>query len=303
VPRRTYEGTGTLPGLEDPAPEAAVPAAEALSPSAARPARVRKPRVTASASRVPRVATWRIVTRGFITLVGLLLGLLVFHYVERFLIIDPRFALNGEDATAASASVEVSGAVHASQRAIQDVFAEDQGRSVYVIPISDRRDALRMVDWVKDASVARIWPNRMLVTVAERKPVAFVTLGRAGFGLIDEDGVILPPAQDRFSLPVLTGVRATDTIALRRDRVRRMLHVTAELGDQAHDLSEIDVSDRDNVKISQAYHGKVLTLLLGDHNLNARYRNFVSHYPEIQRRLPAATTLDLRLEDRITVVE
>jgi cell division septal protein FtsQ len=259
--------------------------------------------VTASAARVSRIASWRIVARGFITLVGLLLGLFAFHYVERFLIIDPRFALNGEDATAGSAGVEVSGAAHVSQRAIQEVFAEDQGRSVYVIPISERRDTLRTVDWVRDASVARIWPNRLLVTVDERKPVAFVTLGRSRFGLIDEDGVMLPTAQDRFTLPVLTGVRASDQLSDRRDRVHRMLRVTGDLGDLAHDLTEIDVSDRDDIKVSQAYRGRVLTLLLGDHNFNARYRNFVNHYAEIQRRLPAASTLDLRLEDRITVVE
>jgi cell division protein FtsQ len=259
--------------------------------------------VTASATRVSRLATWQIVARGFIALVCLLVGVYMFHYVERFLIIDPRFALNGEDATAGSAGVEVSGAAHVSQRAIQDVFAEDQGRSVYVIPISERRDTLRTVDWVKDASVARLWPNRVLVTVDERKPVAFVTLGRSRFGLIDEDGVMLPPAQDRFTLPVLTGVRASDHLGERRDRVRRMLRVTGELGDLARELSEIDVSDRDNIKVSQAYRGRVLTLLLGDHNFNSRYRNFVNHYAEIQKRLPAATTLDLRLEDRITVVE
>jgi hypothetical protein len=47
----------------------------------------------------------------------------------------------------------------------------------------------------------------------------------------------------------------------------------------------------------------MITLFLGDHNFAGRYRNFVSHYAEIQRRLPGAAMLDLRLEDRITVVE
>ena len=51
----------------------------------------------------------------------------------------------------------------------------------------------------------RLWPNRVLVRVAERKPVAFVTLSGSRYGLIDEDGVILPPATDRFHLPVLQG--------------------------------------------------------------------------------------------------
>jgi cell division protein FtsQ len=287
-----------LPGIDDPAAEPSSTIAERAS----RP-RDRRPRTTASASGSSHIPTWRIVGGGFITLVCLLVGLVAFHYVERFLIIDPRFALNGEDATAGSAGVEVTGAAHASQRAIQAVFAEDQGRSLYVIPIVERRSTLQAVDWVRDASVVRIWPNRLLVAIDERKPVAFLTLGGSRFGLIDEDGVILPPAQDRFALPVVTGVRASDPRSERRDRIHRMLRVTGELGDMARDLSEIDVSDRDNIKVSQPYHGRVLTLLLGDHNFNARYRNFLNHFAEIQKRLPASSTLDLRLEDRITVVE
>jgi hypothetical protein len=43
--------------------------------------------------------------------------------------------------------------------------------------------------------------------------------------------------------------------------------------------------------------------LLGDRDFAQRYQNFLNHYPEIKRRLPNAATLDLRLEDRITVVE
>jgi cell division protein FtsQ len=295
VARRTYEGTGTLPGLDD-------------TGSSGRSIRTgergtSRSRLSANSARSPRISTARIVAGGVIAVVCLVLALYGFHRLEQFLIVDPRFDLNGDDPAAGSAGVEIAGAAHASQSAIQAVFAEDQGRSVYLLPISDRRTTLSTVDWVKDASVARIWPNRVLVTVDERKPVAFVMLGGSRYGLIDEDGVILPPAQDRFALPVLAGVRASNSLSERRDRVHRMLRVTSELGDLGREISEIDVSDRDNIKASQPYHGRVLTLLLGDHNFNVRYRNFVNHYAEIQRRLPGAATLDLRLEDRITVVE
>ena len=45
----------------------------------------------------------------------------------------------------------------------------------------------------------------------------------------------------------------------------------------------------------------MVTLLLGDRNYALRYQNFCESYSEIQRQLPDAATLDLRLEDRITV--
>jgi cell division protein FtsQ len=115
--------------------------------------------------------------------------------------------------------------------------------------------------------------------------------------------VILPPATDRFTLPVLSGVRSTDPIHIRRDRVHRMLRLTRELGDLTAKISEIDVSDPENLKVTQPHDGHVVTLMLGDRNYGLRYQNFIRNYSEIKRRLPGAATLDLRLEDRITVVE
>jgi cell division protein FtsQ len=231
----------------------------------------------------------------------LIASIYVFHRLEQFLIRDPRFALSGVEGD--PAAIEIAGASHASREQIERVFSIDLGRSVYLLPLADRRDSLRTVDWVKDASIARLWPNRVMVRVQERKPVAFLSLAPARFALIDEDGVILPPATDRFTLPVLTGVRASDSIETRHDRVHRMLRLTTDLGENVRNISEIDVSDRDNLKVTVPRDGHIVTLLLGDRGFAQRYDNFLNHFGEIKRKLPNAATLDLRLEDRITVVE
>jgi len=262
------------------------------------------------AARIPPVTTRGVARTLAATLAGalvLIAALYVFHRLEQFLIRDPRFALGGAESTApgtaADDSLLLSGAVHASHRAIQDVFEDDYGRSVYLIPIESRRTTLQTVDWVKDASVARVWPNRVVVRVVERKPVAFVALASGRVALIDEDGVILPPTRDPFTLPVLTGVRASDPLGERHERVGRLLRLLQDLGEEGQKSSEVDVSDRDNLKVSQPWEGRVVTLLLGDRNFPLRYRNFLDHFAEIKRKLPGAATLDLRREDRITVVE
>lgn len=247
------------------------------------------------------VSIGRVIAISLAFLVVLIASIYVFHRFEQFLIRDPRFALTGVEGD--PALIEVAGAAHASRVEIERVFSIDLGRSVYLLPLTDRREALRNVDWVRDASIARVWPNRVIVSVKERKPVAFVTLGPSRFALIDEDGIILPPAPDRFTLPVLTGVRASDVIEARRDRVHRMLRLTVELGEHVRNISEIDVSDRDNLKATVARDGHMVTLLLGDRDFAQRYQNFLNHYSEIKRRLPNLATLDLRLVDRITVVE
>ncbi|PYT17307.1 MAG: hypothetical protein DMG59_07730 [Acidobacteria bacterium] len=278
--RRTYEGTGVLPGMEEETPA---------------------PRARTSAARRTLLSIRRMIAGVVLLGLMLLLSLYAFHKLEQFLIRDPRFALNGPEGDAET--LEISGASHAPMRQIEAVFSDDAGRSVYQMPLSERRNTLRAVEWVRDASVVRLWPNRVLVTIAERKPAAFVSVTPSRFALIDEDGVILPPAPDKFTLPVLAGLRVSDSLAERRDRVRRMLRLIQELGDSGKRISEVDVSDRDNLKVTEPYGGRMLTLLLGDHSFALRYQNFVNHYAEIKRRLPDATTLDLRLEDRITVVE
>jgi cell division protein FtsQ len=261
----------------------------------------RRPRARGSASARQGVSIGRVVAISLAFAAVLIASIYVFHRFEQFLIRDPRFALASVDAD--PSAIEISGAAHASRAQIERVFAIDLGRSVYLLPLSDRRETLRTVDWVKDASIARLWPNRVVVRVQERKPVAFLTLGPARFALIDEDGVILPPAPDRFTLPVLVGVRAADLLDARRDRVRRMMRLTADLGDNVRNISEVDVSDRDNLKVTVPKDGHIVTLLLGDRNYAQRYQSFLSYYTRIQRSLPNAATLDLRLDDRITAVE
>ena len=263
-----------------------------------------KPRVRPAAPPKREVPWWRIAISVTTLMVVTLTTLYALHRLEQFLVRDGRFALNGPDGYEDTPTLRVQGAAHASPKKIAAVFAEDSGRSIYLLPLADRQAALRNVDWVRDASVLRLWPNRVLVRVTERTPVAFITLAPSRFGLIDEEGVILPPAADRFKLPVLAGVHSSDAIAQRRERVHRMQRLTRELGaEAAAKISEIDVSNAENLKVTESWDGRVITLLLGDQDYAVRYQNFVRNYPEIKRRLPDATTLDLRLEDRITVVD
>jgi cell division protein FtsQ len=261
-----------------------------------------RPRARVSATQPRPPSKLKVALRVMALTLVLAMSLYAFHRLEQFLIRDSRFALGGADGSADASTLDIQGAEHASRRAIETVFAEDMGRSVYLLPLSDRRATLQTVDWVRDASVARFWPNRVVVRVTERQPVAFLTLGPSRFGLIDADGVILPQSPGRFHLPVLTGVHSRDSLPERRARVQRMLRLLHDLGDMADKVSEIDVSDRDNLKVTQPYEGRMVTLLLGDQDFGARYQNFASHYGEIKQKLPGASTLDLRLEDRITVV-
>ena len=156
---------------------------------------------------------------------------------EQFLIRDPRFFLAGPaEYGLESANIQLKGVQYASSTRILRSFDADFGRSVYLIPLAARRQALLNVGWVHDATVVRVWPNHLIVSVQERKPVAFVKLpaeGMTRWGLIDDDGVILdPPQKAPFHLPVLSGVPAGEPAGQRAWRVQRMQQLLKDLGNR-----------------------------------------------------------------------
>src|SRR4029453_7111607 len=129
-------------------------------------------------------------------ILGAFAAMVVVWKVEQFLITDSRFFLPGPpDPGQKSLYFHVIGAQNTSEQQIVQVFARDFGRSLYLCPISERRARLLGLDWVKEASVSRVWPNRLIVRITERSPVAFVQVQAADRslrpGLIDADGVLL----------------------------------------------------------------------------------------------------------------
>jgi cell division septal protein FtsQ len=227
---------------------------------------------------------------------------------EQFLIRDPRFFLPGPpDYGLESPNLELHGVKYASRQQILRYFDPDYGRSLYLFPLSARRKSVLGVHWVHDASIARIWPNRVIVSVTERNPAAFIRLpaeSMVRWALIDDEGVILdPPAKAKFELPVLSGVTAAENQEKRGVRVRRMKRLIKDLGPLADNVSEIDASDLDDLKITEQVKSGAVLLMLGDRNFATRLGNFLDHYPDIHRKMPQATLFDLRLDDRITGLE
>lgn len=237
-------------------------------------------------------------------------ALFAWHYTEEFLIKDPRFRIaEAEGVGGQSPNLVVEGIRYASLAQMRHIFAEDFGRSLYLVPVQKRRAELLEIDWIEDASVAKIWPQTLKVQVHERTPVAFVHLGTnpkdgmSRFALIDREGMILRPrVAAKFTLPVITGIREAERVDDRKARVARVLAMLKDLGALSAGISEVDVSDPNNLVVAEHVQDSVINLMMGEENYAERLQNFLNNYSEIRAKRPDAMTLDLRVDGVITAV-
>ncbi len=243
---------------------------------------------------------------GALVMVGTLFA---WHRTEEFLIKDDRFRIpETEDFAGQSPNLKVEGVRYASPSQVRHVFAEDFGRSLYLVPLQQRRSQLMAIDWVEDASISKIWPNAVRVDVHERRPVMFVrlTTGRKetpSLALIDRDGYILRPrVRTVFTLQVISGVREDQPIEERRLRVRRVLSMLHAIGPMTDNIAEVNAADPNNLLASEKVNGDVVDLMMGDDNYADRLRNFVANYAEIKAKRPEAKLFDLRVDGAITAI-
>ena len=249
---------------------------------------------------------WRRASIVALLIIALASAVYATQQIELFLIRDTRFTLTppaeyGDE----SPALKLTGLKHASRSQVLRVFQQDVGRSLYLFPMADRYKTLVNIPWVKEASIHRTWPNQIQVGITERRPVAYIesrSESMSSWWLIDEEGVILePPARAAFDVPVLTGVRPDQSRAVRATRTRRMLRLLDDLGAYRSRISEVDLADLDNLKVTLKVNGRAVVLMLGDHNFHGRFQNFLDHYNEIQKRISGVSALDLRLDRIITV--
>ena len=202
-------------------------------------------------------------------------------------------------------SVRLEGGKYVSAVEIEDKFSQDKGRSVFQVPLERRRLEIQQIPWVRSATVRRVLPNEIRVTVRERSPVAF--LARAeGLGLIDEEGVVLDAPRDaNFRFPVVRGIAEEDSAAARHGKMQLYAALMKDLergGLQASDvISEVDLQDAQDARMIVSDSSGTVLLHLGKENFLGRYLIYLSHIEEWKKKFPNIESVDLRYEGQVVI--
>lgn len=100
--------------------------------------------------------------------------------------------------------VEVRGAKDGLRRALEGHFATARLGNILLCDLDALRVAVRRLAWVEDASVQKVFPATLRISIVERTP--FALLERDGLRLADAEGRSLEPVDspDEYGLPVVS---------------------------------------------------------------------------------------------------
>ena len=225
------------------------------------------------------------------------------HLCKSFLEHDARFRIAG------TSNIQAVGLAEVTRADILPVFGEDVGRNIFFVPLAERRKQLEQIPWIQHATVMRLLPDQIRISIVERQPVAFVRHGQQ-IGLVDANGVLLNmPAglmsQHHYSFPVLTGIDGGDPLASRKARVELYLRLMSDLdagGKHLSDqISEIDLTDPEDARVLMPEQGSDVLAHFGQDHFLDRYQRYKAHIAEWRQQYPHLSAVDLRYDSQVVL--
>jgi cell division protein FtsQ len=217
-------------------------------------------------------------------------------YLYKYVTTSQRFAVK---------HVELTGLSRVERGEVQRLVADLKGHNILLAPLDVYEARLEAHPRIARVATRRVLPDRIVIALEEREPVALVFTDR--YFEIDSDGVVMPGDEytPLLDLPTITGVSTRDVRAGREcvDPMVRgaleALSVCRSLGRGfADDISEVRASDG-GLSIRSLKDDCVL--LVGDTDFEKRLRKFFLLKDALASRESAAALIDLRFDDQVVL--
>ncbi len=152
------------------------------------------------------------------------------------------------------------GRVPLTQSTIKSLLTLYKGRSIFEVDLAYARDyILSNYPEVRTLVINRVFPDKLVLTIRPRRPVAQISLS-SGFCLVDAENIILPGVRGLAAedLPIITGMdtraimtkvgKSCDYAGLKK--ALRLIEVINQMRFyQDHEVHMIDVSDEQNLSL------------------------------------------------------
>jgi cell division protein FtsQ len=252
-------------------------------------------RVVVRKGAIPRKTAGRI-RIGLIAMAVLSVAAVAYGSVYRYGTRSWRFRMESSD------DISVRGLEKVPRSQVMEVLGGDIGRNVFFIPLEQRKKQLEEIPWIESASVMRLLPNRIAVQVKERTPIAFAQIN-SRIELVDAHGVIME--LPHYSFPVVMGLSDSDPLSTRSAQMKIYLRLIDDLdasgAHYSNDLSEVDLSDPEDVKVTISDSAGAVLVHLGNDQYLERFKIYLSHVAEWRQQFQRLESVDLRYDGQIIV--
>lgn len=182
-----------------------------------------------------------------------------------------------------------------------------RGRNILTVGIDEWQQRLLASPWVEAATVRRMLPSQIEVTISERQPMAVARLGKSLY-LVDARGNVIDeygPTYADLDLPIVDGLAARPADgegavdARRAALAARVISSLESRPEVAKRVSQIDVTDAHDAIVM--LEGESTMLRLGEQDFVDRIQGYLDLAPALRERVADIDYVDLRFGERLYV--
>jgi cell division septal protein FtsQ len=200
--------------------------------------------------------------------------------------------------------VDMNPCARVSKDEISGILRGVPGGSIWLVSKEDIGKRILSHPFVRKVAVRKAFPNRLVVSIEEREPVAMINLDTLYY--VDERGTIFKrlTAYDPKNLPILTGFSRSDLaekdpVAMRNLKRTIELLRNAEAGSLNRNISEIHYDAQDGYTMVTRDHG--LRLKIGTMDFAEAMKRVEEAMPKLASLGHSKGIVDLKTAGRIYV--
>ena len=229
----------------------------------------------------------------------LIISFLVFfsHQAYTQLLANPSFRVR---------DIQIRGCGKIARESLLSLASIEGMPNLFTVRVKDIGRRLESHPWIEGVGVRKIFPNRLMIEVQERKPIAIIQLEDLYY--IDAKGVIFARVEngDRYNYPIMTGLNR-EALDREPEETKRSITKAMELllmaekerVDPLEDISEIHLEKIFGIQCFTKAGG--VRVDMGWDDFGEKLKRVSTVWADLQKRKISAVSIDCRDPNRVVV--